>query len=203
MDPDGNKPKPLKPVTRWLVIPVAFSWLGFLLCAPFALVDEGIAAWGILVGLVVGFGVAAMNPRWMKVDDVRNEAIDVAPLPPAPRSLGRSLMLTTLAATFAWVIVWALQQASDEKGLLFFVAAFFMISAVRRLLRQAWGLYGSMVGMLSSGVLLVLLVRSTSDEPENQQLMTWLVAVPFVIVEAWDEVRGLKRMERSSRDRDT
>jgi hypothetical protein len=190
MEPD-DKPKSLKPLTRWVAVPVAFSWLGFLLMTPFALADERFGLGGLVFGLLIGLVVAINDPKWV-VKPLREPSELVRPAPEKP-SLAKSFLLTGMASMVAIIVVYALQSGAADKGLLFFVAAFFMISFIRRTLRKAWGFYGAIAGMISSGGLLVLLIKSSSEDNENKQLVTWAVAVPFILLEAWEEVRAMKR----------
>lgn len=203
MEPKPGNRKSLRPLTRWFVVPVAFAWLGFMLMAPFALADEIFAYGGLIFGFLIGLVVAINDPKWVVEKErvaIQSRDGDIEEIPldesrsPRPMTLPTRLILTAAAGGFSWLVVWAVRQQNiSDRGIIFFVAAFFVISMVRRTLRKAWGLNGSLAGMLVCGALLVLLIESSMDKPDDSQKFAWIVAVPFIIVEAWDELRALKR----------
>src|SRR5687767_12483014 len=116
-DPEG---KPVRPLTRWLLRPLAFAWLGVLLTAPLILVHEIYASIGLVLGFLVGIWLAISNPRWLQRTDRERAQDRRKPVTPNQR-----IILTVVAICLSGIVVYALQE-SGPRGILFFFAALLM-----------------------------------------------------------------------------
>jgi hypothetical protein len=190
MEPEEPSSPPPKPLVRWLAIPLAFAWLGVMLTAPFVVISEGIVAAGFFLGVAAGLWVAANKAAWVR------EATKDRPQPQRrerSRSTGERIAWTVISLTLAGVVIYGSGAGTGEKGPFFFMAMFLMISLARRLLRRAWDLTGSFLGMMLSGSLLLLLLKSgVADKPQDLPLAMGL-AMLLIVFEAFDELRAIRR----------
>jgi hypothetical protein len=175
------------------MLPVAFAWVAFMLAAPFALFDDRFAWGAVAFGLAFGIAVLIVQPKWTKkvLSTPPREARMERRLKPI--DTGTKVMLTLFAATLAIAVgAYLLNSDLKDRSILVVLAVLLVIDMVRRPLRRAWGLPGSAAGLVISGGLIVLLLKSMSRAEEESALP--FIAGLLLMFEVFEEYRALKRM---------
>ncbi|CAN5419173.1 hypothetical protein BH11ARM1_BH11ARM1_01910 [soil metagenome] len=173
---------------------MAFAWVGLFITAPFVIISEVIVGVGFFTGLLFGFYIAAKKPAWFQ--KARPESRRERPERP-PATITQKVVLTLIVAVMTYLVYDGTSTSSEDKGPFFFMAMFLLISISRRTLRKVWGFPGSLAGMLLSGGLLVLLIRSAMAGPMQNPLLVGVITIPLVFLEAFDEVRSQPRSKSS------
>ncbi len=181
---------------RMAMLPIAFAWVAFMISAPFAMLDDRIAWGAVAFGLAFGIAILIVQPKWTKKVLSAPPREDRQVRVQRPLDAGAKAMLTLLAATLAFAVGYFLLNTDlKERSILAVFAVLLVIDMIRRPLRRAWGLPGSAAGLVISGGLIVLLLRSMSRAEEDSALP--FLAGILLMFEVFEEFRALKRMNVS------
>jgi hypothetical protein len=188
-------PKPISKarlIWRMTLLPIAFSWIGFALMAPLALIDDRFAWGGVAFGLAFGIALLIVQPKWAK-------KILTAPVKPErkvpserPVTTESKVLMTVLSVALAiGVGSFLVNTDLKDRSIFVFMAVMIVIDMIRRPLRRAWGIWGSAGGIMISGGLIVLLIKAISGTDNDP---TYLIfGVILLAFDVFEEYRSLKR----------